>query len=159
MRVREYGETLMLCCEVNGSWGWYAHPSLMPGVSFLERRSQKIHVRYFEFIFCPRCDPEFNEIASFVNRTAVFICFRIVQRHRLMADWADRSLKGEQLIVVHLGPSGNARRRSICQNYLMAAIGLFVRYRTDTPLFLFKGRAAIFRRPSWTWPPPVLYAL
>ena len=146
MRVREYGETLMLC-----DLGGYAHPSLMPGVSFLQRRSQNKHVGYFEIIFCPRYDPEFDQVARFVNRTAAFIRFRIVQRHRLMADWADRSLKGEQLIVVHLGPSGT-RAAVLFFKLLIAPICLSVRQRTEVLLFLLGARLP-FPSPSWTWRP------
>lgn len=113
----------------------------MPAVSFLKRRSKTIYVRYFEIVFCPRCDPEFEQVASFVNRRAVFICFRIIQQHSLTADWADRSLNGEQLVVVHLGPSGTAQTFDL-SNYLMAPICLSVRYRTKTPLFLYEGPAA-----------------
>jgi hypothetical protein len=78
----------------------------MPGISFLERRSQKIHVGYFDIIVRPRSDPEFDQVASFMNGIAVFISLRTVQWHSLTANWADRSLKGKQLVVVHLGPSG-----------------------------------------------------
>src|ERR1700693_3529326 len=114
----------------------------MPGVSFLKRRSQKVLVGYFEIIFCPRCNPEFDQVASFVNRIAVFICFRIIQRHSLTANRADRSLREKQLVAVHLGPSGTAQTFDL-SNYLMRAICLSVRYRTNTRFFSTQGWAAV----------------
>lgn len=102
------------------------------------------------------CDPEFDQVASFVNRFAVFVCFRTIQRHSLTANWADRTLKGEQLIVVHLGPSGT-RAAVLFFKLLIAPICLSVRQRTQV-LFFLLGQGCLFRRRPVPGD-PVLYAL